>query len=242
MRLIILECPYDTWERPDTRRLFDDMVGLKLDGFLKEYPYGFLPVDGIDFVGTHHLICEETPRGFEILTAYRSIALDRCRTHMLEFPLLAPLRGCGLLAHASAIEGMISRCETTGTALTYYGAWATRPDLRSGPRVQELRRVATGFHVLYSLSRPPTEIVTVASTKVKVQRIFEYWGYRPLDIDGVPLPEFRVPEFFNFPGVLYSHRSDAFSYLALKQAETCEKLWSERLEIRGAPGTRRVAA
>ena len=82
-QLVILDCPYDTWDSQETRELFVKVVGLKLKGYLMSYPYGTLPVDTNDFVGTHHLICEKLDGQWVPVMGYKSITLSRCKQHQL---------------------------------------------------------------------------------------------------------------------------------------------------------------
>ena len=50
IRLVVIDCPYESWHAPFPRELFAKMVDLKLRGFKSHYSHGVLPLDTTDFL------------------------------------------------------------------------------------------------------------------------------------------------------------------------------------------------
>ena len=57
IKIVVMECPYDTWDINPTQELFGKMVSLKLAGYRARHPYGVMPVEAYDYIGIHQLVC-----------------------------------------------------------------------------------------------------------------------------------------------------------------------------------------
>lgn len=240
-KVVVLECPYDSWKNPTMREMFVKLIDLKFDGYRKEYPYGVLPVDTTDFFATHHLVCEETESGLLPLMAYKTVTLDRCKLHNSTLPVLNLANVCGIPKHASAIREIISRCESTGAGLSYDSSWTIHPDARKDEsKTRELRNIMMAIHALHHEEAKTGEIISLGALRFKMEKLFGYWGYSKIALGTDVLDPFRVPSYFN-EEVIMIHMKGGFSKESLDFAETYRSAWTNRLIV-GAPETAKKRA
>jgi hypothetical protein len=242
LKVVALECPYDNWSSDATQEAFGRMVGLKLQGYREEYPYGILPVDATDFVATHHMVCEEytvdgphgTTREMRPIMAYKSVRWARCRVHRLPFPLVAVAKACGQSELERTVRSILERCEATGKDVFYDSAWTMRPDVRKDPaRKKLLHRIMRGIYVLAHRERvaaEEAELLCMATLRLRTDHLFEWWGYRRLMLGESVLPSFAMVPYFD-ERVAAFHLRDGFSREALDEAAACEQLWADRLHV-----------
>ena len=232
LRPVILENPYDSWSDPVLREILPKIIELKLEGYKHEYPYGVLPVDTTDFIGVHHVICEDRGGILVPLLAYKSISLERCQTHRLPFPLLSLTQLPKVTCHGKAVAALIHCCESTGKPLSYYGSWTIHPEVRKDEVTSAfLREMMAGLHPLsYLESGGNEEILTLAVLRFKVDRMFKFWGYQRAKWQGEELPNFQLPSFFGEAVTMY-HFSGNFPETALMAAKKFKHYWDQRLVI-----------
>jgi hypothetical protein len=235
LRLVVLDCPYETWNDPPVREWFGKMVALKLMGYQKEYPWGILPLDGSDFIGTHLMVCEEREGQLLPLLAYKSISLGRCRIHQSTFPVLGLAMGCRSERHVAALEAILARHEADPSRLSYDGSWTIHPEARRDQqRTTLLREIMQAVHVLHHERRGTQEFLSLGAVRFKVEQFLGFWGYRPiLDLSGVMDP-LRLHAYFN-EKVMMMHLVGEFSPAARALAEKYRSLWGSRIEIQRAP-------
>lgn len=189
-RMVVLECPYDTWDDPLAQEMFSKMVSLKLAGYLKEYPYGALPLDTTDFIANHLLLCVEEKGGYEPVMASRAVSLERCDTHRLGFSPLNLMKVLGKADHEKAIQSLIDRSRKEGSALSYSSSLTVRPDFRGNKEIQTLLRAT---HVLYHREYGIPTSIAGGVVRFKADLTLGSVGYEPLSLDGKQLDPVEVP-------------------------------------------------
>lgn len=232
IKLVTLECPYDSWGDGVTEVLFSRLVQLKLKGYRAEYPYGVLPVDTTDFVCTHHMACIEVDKELYPVMAYKSIAWDRLKTHSLPFPLVSLLKVCGTQEHLLAVQKVIQECEAANKNLSYDSSWTIDPEIRKDEVFKPLlRQIMNTMHVYFHKEYQTDEILSLGSTRFKMEKLFEYWGYKLIDYMGKTLSTFDVPSYFN-ENVVLIHQKNGFSEQAKNDSKKYEELWNNRILIK----------
>lgn len=225
-RITVLECPYDNWADPFTREMFGKMIQLKLTGYRHSYPYGVMPFDASDFVATHLMICNETGKGLDPIMAYRCLTLDRAKTHFLTFPPLALMRAIGADEHRQAIEKIIQDTEQHKKAISYESSCTISPEFRGEERLWDLFRM---LQVKHHTDAHIDRCIGGGVIRFKVDRLYYFWGYKDLALNGKPLPPVEVPFVFNeLTGFYYREQ---FSDEALKHAEKWARHWENRVCI-----------
>jgi hypothetical protein len=230
LRIIILECPYDTWGDPLTRDLFSKLVHLKIAGYQQEYEYGVLPVDTTDFIATHQLVCRETPEGFIPLTGYKSTTLERVKKHGLTFPGLGLVRSAQAQKHEKAVTQIIERCERENKSLAYTSTWTMDPSVKNNRELRmKLRDIFEAMYVLFHLEQQISEILVGGTLRFKTEALFEFWGHHFLQLGREILPPIYVPHLLDEKVVVMHLKK--FSEAAIKKVEPFRFMWNQKMTI-----------
>src|SRR4051812_31740164 len=94
LKIIVLDCAYDTISEPATQEILGKVAALKIFGYRASHGYGILPVDSTDFVGKHTIVCEETPDGDRVLAATKSITIRCCDMFRIGLPMVNTAKAC----------------------------------------------------------------------------------------------------------------------------------------------------
>lgn len=194
LRVVVLDSPYDTWgSHPDLESVFAKMIGLKLRGYGKEYPYGVMAVDTTDFIATHLLVCEETPQGLFPLTGFKSVTARKCADHGLVFPGLTLVQNAHAQPHEKALEVLMKTCTKKKMDIAYTGSWTIDPALRGQKeKVSILRELFVMLYVCHHEESGHPMIVTGGTLRFKVERLHEWMGHQRLTHAGRDLPPIQV--------------------------------------------------
>ena len=240
-RVVTLDSPYETWHSLRTRTLFADLVDMKLRGYQDKYFPGVLPLDATDFVGTHHLICEESPRGFRPLMGFRSMTVERAAYHRLTFPALALAQACGSKDHLLAVEKIVKTAGAHGRRLSYESSWTMLPSVSRDPAVaDELHKILRAIKLLHLEADLIDESLMGAALRFKVPSLFTKLGYQPVTLEGSDLPSVGVP-FMGNEQILLLHLQ-RFSPCAMSFADQYRELWNHRVLISSTEDSFKIAA
>lgn len=245
LKIIILESFYDCLLDPQIKEraksFFIDLMELKLRGYLAEYPYGYMPFDTTDFIATHHAVCEERDGRLVPLMAYRSILGLKAETHLLTFPLLKLMKDIGEPKYVEAVSEFMEECRKKNRPLSFDSAWTIDPEIRKDEALtQELRRIMMGIHVLYHKEIDKSAILAGGVVRFKMERLYRYWGYLPLDLNKVELPNVALPFMFNEQVKMFKLTN--FSFQAISESEGVRALWEKRTVLATTTQEKKKAA
>lgn len=226
IHLVELDCPYDSWDEPKTKDLFHKAVSLKIRGYQAEYPYGVLPIDTSDFVGVHHLVCEERSDGLQPIMAYRTITSSRCKAHRMGFPPLTLMQLLKLPSHEIAIRNLLVEVEAANRVVGYASSLTIDPNYRGDPLLKEILKAT---HVLYHREAGIRHVVGGGVLRFKVDSLYSFWGYDRLSYENIELPPVEVPFVMNEVTGFFVLRD--FSQQSLDFAEQYRALWNRRVRI-----------
>ncbi|HUP57968.1 MAG TPA: hypothetical protein VM598_10985, partial [Bdellovibrionota bacterium] len=230
LRVVVLECPYDTWDDPFTRKMFGDMVGLKVNGFKTTYPYGVLPVDSTDLVSTHLMICMQNGDDFELLLAYRSICDRRVRTHALKFPGIALAEAAQAPDHARYFQELLKEAEERRQRVRYCSSYTIKPEVRQDRAlVADLKTYMTGMHMLFHKAYRTDVSLLAGVLKVKTDQYFASWGYQPIRLGGRELAPIHQASLYGEEARMM--RLEDWSEHARSCAEATRDLWQNRITV-----------
>lgn len=232
LRIVQFKCPYDTWESAFTQKLYAQVITLKLDGYKKEYPYGVLPIDTLDLVANHLLVCEQKADGSLFpLMGYRSISFNRCKTHGQGFPLVTLMHLIQNPNHEESVKTAIHNATTNGHEIFYDSSWTIRPEVRENRELtEELIGIMKALHVLQHIDSPKVEEIMAGGVlRFKMERLYEYWGYDRLSFQGEALPPISMPYASGEKAILFHLKK--FSPAALEYAKEFESMWKNRLDV-----------
>jgi hypothetical protein len=230
LRLVVMESPYDCWDNPLVEPLFAKMVGLKLRGYGRVFPYGVLAADTTDLISDHLLLCEETPQGLVPLFGNKSVPLNKCEFHHLPFPGLSVPEESGFQEQAQAVRKIIKAAKDSGADLRYAGSMTIDPK-ESGNKEwsKTLRDLFTTVYFHYYQSFKRAEILAGLTLRFKIDDYGKWLGHKPLEWNGKVLGPVNVLHLAN-EAVLWTHLTE-FSLEARRTAKKWQSMWDNRIHI-----------
>ena len=230
LQIVVINAPYDTLDNPLTQELLGKLVALKIAGYQKEYPYGVLPVDTGDFVGTHLIVCEELEGKFTVLMGYKSISIERCETHHLKFPIFHLLESEPLENYRQAVRDVLSEAVSKNESVAYNASWTISPEVS---RDTVLRKICVDLTVammyFYYTEYKIRHIVAAAIRRFKVDRLKLFIGYNYLKLGETVLPPVMLPTFFNEVASVM-HLTE-FTPEAIELSMSYLGLWENRITL-----------
>lgn len=240
LKLVILDCAYDTIAEPATQQLLSRTVAVKILGYRASYPYGVLPVDATDFVGRHALVCEETGEGYRVLSATKSITLSRCREFNLPFPMLS-LAKANQPEHIAYVEGHTAEASSKKIDILYQFSWSADPEIRAKNRelATQLKEVILAQLVFEALEAAPSKVMLAGVPRVKTDQFFENMGYFLAEHAGKTLSAFNVPSSLGEKAVFMDFKELTFQARTLMKRY--EELWNNRVQVSGRIAAKQAA-
>lgn len=237
LKIVVLESPYDSWNQPLAGDLLRDLIGTKLRGYGREYPYGVLPVDAADLISTHMSVCRIEPNGsFCPVMAIRWTSLKKSRLHYINFPGLSLVQQANAPDHVGALEKIISDADRRGTDLFYSGALSIEPSERSSKeRSLFFRELLTMMYVNYQKETGYSELMAGGTIRFKVDKLMTFMGHVSLMKNDTELGSINVKHLAG-EAVKVMHLKK-FSFEAIKIARKWQHVWDERLVIKPMPIT-----
>lgn len=235
LRIVVLDCPYNTINDPQTQKLLGKITQFKINSYLDDWQYGVLPVDSGDFVGIHLLLGIENQGELEIIAGLKIMTHDRCREFGLEFSAFHALNHTPeTLPHQLAIEQVVKKADEKRQSAGYICSWAVRPDAKKSRHLARFCRDISGSMLMWACQEfGIPHAIGFGVQRLKVDRYHEWLGFKPLLYGGQPLPVFTSKSYMN--EVLTTSLIDAygFSEEAKNTALEYRDLWESRIEIRG---------
>jgi hypothetical protein len=230
LRLVVMESPYDCWDNPLVEPLYAKMVGLKLRGYGRVFPYGVLAADTTDLISDHLLLCEETPQGLVPLFGNKSVPLNKCEIHHLPFPGISVPEESGAHEHVEAVKHIIANAKKLGHDLRYAGSMTIDPKESGNKEWSKiLRELFTTIYFNYYQSLKNAEILAGATIRFKVDSYTDWLGHKRLELNGKTLGPVHVAHLANEP-VVWTHLTE-FSFEARRTAKKWESMWLNRIHI-----------
>lgn len=237
LQIITLEAPYLNWDQQGVPDLFQQIITLKKAGYERFYPENYLPVDTIDFIGTHHLICRKTSSGFKVLAGIRSVTYEQCQNYYLDFPLIGSLvRDQNTNLHVKAMMSIIERTASQKRPLSYGSAWTMDPEERKNPGFIELcKDLARAMLYEYHTHHHIDEELCIGLISAKTEAYFKELGYFRATFQNKELPPFFHSDIGG-KEVYLLHRQK-FTDVAKQAYERHKALFDQKITIeRPIPG------
>ncbi|MBC7693694.1 MAG: hypothetical protein H7222_18150 [Methylotenera sp.] len=231
LRFVILDCPYLLSQDSQARDLFSRMVRLKYEGYSAHYGTGSLPLDTTDFIGTHHLICEEREGELHPVLGYKTVSLERCQLFNNPFPALSLAITSKATSHAAKVTEIILASEAKNRGLFYGGGWTMAPHAQADREsAKDLKDRMAAMLTTYHLREAQGEELCLGVLRFKTERYFSKIGYEPLrDAEGEILPTFHLRSLLGEEVQMLHCRN--FSLEARQLAKNHEILWNQRLQL-----------
>lgn len=232
LKLVVLDCAYDTITNEHTVNLLGMIARLKITSYQDRYPPDVLPVGTSDFTATHVLLCRQGATTLEPLMGYRVDTPARCKRFSLEFPLLHNVLGAP--ENENAILDVLREADVKRESVAYLGSWTYDSAISSNKELQQICRdcsIASFVHYFseYKLSKA----ITFAVLRFNVQRFHRMIGFRQMcDASNVALPTFPcLPFYGEMVSTSIISGADEFTEYAKGLAEQYRALWDTRLVL-----------
>lgn len=231
LKLVVLDCPYDTWNQELTRQFFLQEVSLKFAGYKGEYPYGVLPVDTSDFVAVHVLVCRDEGGKLTPLMGYRSITDTRCQAHGLPFPAVTLCRMAGAPVHERLVQAIVEASRKRGEEVAYDSTFTMDPATKGDRPLRELLKdILIACQYLHKVENQVVETICGGTIRFKTDQYFKRIGYEPLTApSGEILPPIQVANLLGEDVRVMRLRE--FPEEALRLGDAWKFFWRSRLQI-----------
>ena len=229
-KVVVLDCPYDTWSSTDTQYLFGKIINLKLLGYKSVYTDGVLPIDTYDFISTHILICGDEDGKLKPLTGFKSVTLARCKRFNLPFPTSQLLSGSNSPKHTEAVASVMKECDESGEGLTYDSSWTVHPEARKSRAVHHfLQELFIANAVNLHNESTPHKLLGAGVRRIRTDKFLERLGFTRLASAGQPLPTFKQASLVGTEVALILLEN--FSEFATNISKKYEDYWTNRVVI-----------
>ena len=196
LRIVILECPYNTIQNPDTQSLLGRLYAFKIKGYQSAYKYGVLPVDTADLISNHILLCKDTDQGPTPVMGMKYITYDKAQAHGIKFPAYNILTN-NLPLHEEAISIALSKAISLNERIAYHGSYTMDPDIKTNAEIYKLAKALTTYFLIqYYITYEIKQVIVGATLKFKIDRLMRFVGYEILSLRNEPLPAFQCPTIF----------------------------------------------
>ena len=236
IQIVVLDSPIRVWEDPQSREIFEKIVSLKLEGYGSKFNSNILTLDTSDFYGTHLAICRKVDGKLEVISAYRSVELNRYREYGHDFGILSIVKKSGSLTHVRYLNNLIQEVDQKNQSMRYCSSYTVKPSLRKDPESSALLKDLLTMMVVNFYRDSKTDIgLMLGVIRFKMDQVQWGFGSEPVSENGVQLPNFYNSTLDNTENTLNIYRKPSES--ALKLAEKYEHIWENRIEIAPAPLT-----
>jgi hypothetical protein len=230
-QIVILDCPYNSFQDVETQTLFSKFVAMKLAGYQKEYPYGVLPFGSYDMIATLVMLCEKNADGtFEPIMVFKSTSSERCEAFRLPFEMLELFRNPEAAEHKEATLNILASAKSRGVNVGYNSSWTILSKVRENKELVKLARDVTvmllnNYYMTYGMK----EVLIGGAVRFKVDQLQLFVGWKHLQHENKVLPAIGCPFLFGEQTALM-HLTE-FSQGAKDMAEQYKSLWENRVVI-----------
>jgi hypothetical protein len=228
-KVVVIDYPIYALGESSCAALLGKALKMKFDGYSHTYGDNILPMDKSDFFGTHIMLCEENEKDLMPIFAYKSVALDRCLKHGVEFPILTTIRSDGDSTCFEEINNIIKQANDP-SAVSYDSAWAQNLNYRfsNNPELKNvLREITMMMAVKHHEEFKIPHMITCGAVKVKTDQFFLSIGLNKVSKNS----HFYQKNLNNEESVVFYN--NIFSLDAYRMAKKYKDLWDSKLLIDG---------
>lgn len=229
LRILVLECPYDTIEDPYTKKILSEIMGMKISGYKKVYPYGALPVDSFDLSGNHIVLCERFGNEYLPACGMKSITYSQAKIFQTEFPAFGILPKDSY-SHHESVKQIIHEASAKNEQVAYNGSYTVHPRYSEDRAARRFfRELGIFFLTKYYMSYNIHHVIAGAALQFKIDEVKRFVGFKPISYENAELPPIDCPTFFG-ASVLVMHLQSPRQE-AIEWANLFEPLWENRITI-----------
>jgi hypothetical protein len=232
LRLVVLDNPKSVMKDERARRLFEQMLLLKFEGYKKHYPADWIAADRSDYYATHMILCLEYSSGLVPIAAVKNNLLSRNRHFHDAFAPLAMVQASSDELAKASISRIIRDNDERGTDLIYSGSWCSDPAIRHDRELARQTKELVFASVMYqarALGIPQwicsgTVSTGKATLKERTHDHFVEMGMTP------------VTQVFGYSGLeVRLFLAERYSEEAMRIEERYRQVWESRVVLAEEP-------
>lgn len=232
LQIIVLFNPYDSYSKDSkVRTLLSDTFKLKFDGYKAYFPYGVMPVDHLDFISNHVIVCRKTENKMTPLAAWKSLTLDQCNKFKVPFPIAGHLLKDyekEYKEHIEAIKYWLSDKPAEATAYNF--GFTVEPDLEKEMK-SELIELGISLLYFYYCNYNFSSVIHGVSNTFKLAHKHYKVGFKDLSLNGKNLCPVRTKAYNNVEScILHMDTSEIKNEYQMEVESKYGQLWKDRLE------------
>lgn len=230
LKLVVIDCAYDTFSNPETQKFFGKYVAMKLEGFANGYAKGILPLGSYDFIATLFLICEIQGNELEPGLCFKISSLKQAERFKLPYELLGWFQSDAEKVHSEAVNLILDRIRSEGSDIGYGSSWTSTPKWRQCEiRSRIVKDLSIALVKLHHENKNIPESMLGAVQRFKVDKHMGALGFECLSHRGEPLPPVEA-WFANREKAVLMHLKN-YTEEGARMSEKYKKLWEDRFEI-----------
>ena len=235
LQVVVLKCPYANWKNPVTRKTFNDVISLKLDGYHDKHFFGVMPIDGADFLTDHILVCWRDDSGDLVpILGVKSLSYEICAPFFTDFTIESFLKKGEHWQHLERLNQILKSCEEKKQRISYYSSWTISPSVMDNRAlITLLKDLFTACTVLHHREEGISELLGLGVPKFRTEHFFYKWGFERVEQCGHGLPNIPFRVLGGIDGVFIHLKK--YSDFALSCAEKLEHFWKNRISIGVSP-------
>lgn len=229
-RLVQMDSPFEQWDDPLIRQLFERTMTLRINGYGRKYPSGVIPFDISSWYASHFLLCEDS-EGFQPVMGFQRVTLEQYRKHYAPFAPLTSCKQAGRAEHIRAMEELVAQADDRPEKLSYTGGFTVDPKLRANRElVGELCSLMVVLHYFFHREAGEGhEIVTAPTIRFNIDSLLSPYGFLPLVDPGEEGDKSDV-SFASYAGEKVRFMGvKTFNREMIQLAERYQSLWDNRI-------------
>lgn len=232
---------YESADSPLARSLFADLIKMRAEGWLPEYPKNYLPFDSSDFVGVQHLFCIRENGQLRPIGGFRQISLRTCEEYGIKEAHCGLLEKARSPEHTEALKTLFETAKRENRDLISTSkvtlSKSFRGDRAFSEKIREI--LAATFYNEQQRYRNPIFLGS-GVLRFKTDQLLFKSGFKVLEIEKKPLPPVQIPEAGSEPILLMS--CDRLSKWVEESFYKHKNLINSRIIIDASESDTKVAA
>ncbi|QDP68086.1 MAG: hypothetical protein Unbinned5081contig1003_18 [Prokaryotic dsDNA virus sp.] len=232
MKIVVLDCPYDTMSDPFVADILTKIHQLKIRGYHKNHSDKCMPIDASDFFGIHTCLCEVNGQELNPIAAFKTTPLSRYKRFNLDFPLLGYFKHKDFKKHYASLDNFLRACEARNEEACYDSSMTICPSKRRTQKEGDktIWEITKAMYVKIHIEKNINNLIAGGSVKLNMHNILKYWGYSPLKLDLETLDSIYV-SYYNNEETIFFTSSSGHSPKSIEDSFLINDLWESRIEI-----------
>lgn len=232
LQIFVFIKPYDYFHK-DTfaRQLLCDTWAMKLNGYLEYFPYGVLPIDHLDFISNHIVLCQKEMQTdfYRPLMTVKNLKLATCHEFDLDFPIYKHLFCKEREHYQSHIEAIEKWVESSSPEnIAYSMGFTVEPNL-SKEQKKELIELAWSFFYYFYTEYNIENVIHGVSKTFKLSEKSAAIGFKQLSLDGTQLSSIKTKSYNNVESEVMTLKLSDFNPFYQKKYACFQELWNQKI-------------